>query len=233
MKRRHKILLGCIWVSLILVPLFGKSFVKDKFIFIERFISNPSSVGSITPSSSFLAAEITKYIAPESDSIKILEVGAGTGIFTKRIISKLRPGDVFDVIEIDPELCGVMKKQFDGLNNVTINCLSILDWKPKYKYDYIVSGLPFNAFEASFVDAILKHYEKLIKPDGILSYFEYIALADIKKMFLSGEKLEKYQKVQEVTSMFRAKYEFELVKIFANFPPAYVHFLRINELKSL
>ena len=61
-----------------------KSPIIDKVIFLYKFIKSPKSIGSITPSSTFLAQAMIKPIN-WNDARAIVELGAGTGIFTRYI----------------------------------------------------------------------------------------------------------------------------------------------------
>lgn len=229
MKKRH-IIIGVFLAVLILFSSNSsiRSFFTDSFVFMKTFFVNPTSVGALIPSSPFLANAITKYIKRKGAPIKVLEVGAGTGSMTGKILKKLKKDDILDAIELDSNFCELLNNKFKKSKNIKVNCLSILDWNPGYRYDYIISGLPFNAFDSDLVQLILKKYEELIKPGGIISYFEYIALAKIKLFFLRGKEKDQFSKTITTTTKFRSEFEFDEEKIFANMPPASVHYLRVE-----
>lgn len=229
MKKRNIVLGFFIAIFILLASSSGvRNFCFDSFVFLKTFFVSPSSVGAVVPSSSFLAVAMTKYIKRGKHPIRILEVGAGTGSMTIEIEKKLRKGDVLDVIELDTNFCELLSEKFKKRENIRVNCLSILDWNPGYRYDFIISGLPFNAFDAGFVQSIFKKYKELIKPGGIISYFEYIALAKIKLFFLSGKEKDQFSKTITTTTKFRSKFEFDEEKVFANMPPASVHHLCVE-----
>ncbi|MBD3272864.1 methyltransferase [Candidatus Dependentiae bacterium] len=231
MKKRNIVL--AVFLSIIALLVLSRSFrsfFTDSFVFLKSFFVNPTSVGAVIPSSQFLASAITKYVK-RTDApipIKVLEVGAGTGSMSSNIAEKLRDDDVLDIVELDPNFCKILENKFSSKDNININCLSILDWNPSYSYDFIVSGLPFNAFDSDFVKSILNKYKKLIKPGGIISYFEYIALAKIKLFFLKGDEKQQFSKTITTTTQFRNKFEFDNEKVFANMPPARVYHLRVE-----
>ncbi|NGX43295.1 MAG: Ribosomal RNA small subunit methyltransferase A [Chlamydiae bacterium] len=198
----------------------------DTTLFLFQFFRHPNDIGSLTPSSAALANAMTRYIEndhPQTQEKYYLEAGAGTGAFTKAIIEKLGPNDHLDLIEINPKFCERLSKKYEHLKNVSIHVGSVLQWAPPYKYDAIVSSLPFNVFEAQFVLDIYEHYRKVIKPGGIVSYFEYMALPGIKKMFLKSSAREKLQKTLDATNRFEEEHEIRIDKVYANFPPACVH----------
>lgn len=198
----------------------------DTTLFILQFIRHPNDIGALTPSSEHLAEAMTRFITQDKDNRKgkrYLEAGAGTGAFTKMIIKKLSPSDHLDIIEINPIFCERLKKKYSGLPNVAIHAGSVLDWKPIYKYDAIVSSLPFTAFRAKFVEDIFKHYEFLAKPGGYASYCEYMALPGIRKMFLPLNAKRALQETLDATHRFQEEFQVSVDKVFVNLPPAIVH----------
>ena len=54
----------------------------------------------------------------------------------------------------------------------------------KGQFDLVISGLPLNNFSSEDVQDILQAYAKLLKPGGILSFFQYILIRPAK-MFVS------------------------------------------------
>ncbi len=60
--------------------------MKNEIIFIRQYIKHPREIGSLFPSGKFLSDEITNSI--NGDGLSLIEIGAGTGVFTKKIKSK-------------------------------------------------------------------------------------------------------------------------------------------------
>ena len=204
------------------------SFVNNVGVFLLEIIRKPGEVGAIAPSSKSLSNEITDYIKTGKEPVNIIEVGPGTGSMTEVIASKLQPHDRFDVIEFNPQFVEVLQKKFKDYPNIHIHCLSIIDWKPEYKYDYMVSCLPFNVFQADFVAAIIKHYEEIMKKGSMISYFEYMVFPKIKKAMLNGDKKDNFNKLHDLLTDFRNKYEISKRKVYSNFPPANVYNLKMK-----
>jgi phosphatidylethanolamine/phosphatidyl-N-methylethanolamine N-methyltransferase len=206
-----------------------KKMAESLFTFATEIIRRPGEVGAIAPSSKYLGYEISNYVVSPEQPINVIEVGPGTGAFTQIIADKLKPKDRLDVIEYNAPFVEVLKEKMKGYPNVHIHCISITDWKPDYKYDIMVSSLPFNVFSEDFVKAILSHYENIMKPDSMISYFEYMLFPSLKKMLLTGEKKNEFQKLHSILGDFRNKYEINTKKVFLNFPPAYVHNLKMSK----
>lgn len=200
---------------------------KGFWVFLSEIVRKPAVTGAIAPSSKYLGYAISEYIKPKEHPLKVIEVGPGTGAFTKIIADKLSQEDQLDVIEFNPEFVKVLEEKFKDYKNVHIHCVSIVDWKPDYKYDYMVSSLPFNVFDTEFVKIILSHYENIMKSGAIISYFEYLFFPKAKKEVLSGSKKVNFIKLHDVLRSFRRKYEFGRTKVYKNFPPACVYNLRM------
>ncbi|MGA8164167.1 MAG: methyltransferase domain-containing protein [Waddliaceae bacterium] len=198
--------------------------IKNGLAFLRRFIQAPRKVGSAFPSSPWLAKGVTTSIPYPFEDIPpryYLEVGPGTGKVTKKIIDHLRPEDRLDLIELDEEFCNILLQQFGHVKNVHVYHTSITDWKPdNYLYHVIISGLPLNAFSSSQVQEILKTFQRLIEDGGILSYFEYPAIAKIIPLFLPEEKKKDFMKVQSIKESFFLAHNGTSRMILRNLPPA-------------
>lgn len=202
---------------------------SEQIGFAFAFLTNPKQVGAIAPSSKYLGKESTRYLNPTGKPLRVLEVGAGTGTITDVIVKKLRLIDQLDIIELEPNFCKVLQEKFGQMDNLHIHCVSILDWAPKYKYDLIVSALPFNAFPPKMVKEILDKYVQLAKRDGHVAYFEYIALPWIRSFFLNQQEKQTYAESATHLKQFRDKHKKERRRVFLNIPPAYVHHLKIKK----
>lgn len=194
--------------------------MSDLSFFLKRFFSNPNTVGSLLPSSPYLASSMTKNAALTS-SLRYLEVGAGSGAVTKKLIKKLGPTDHLDIVEFDPSFCALLNEKFGAHPNVTLHHASILDFKAN-PYDVLISSLPLNSFSPAYVAEILAKFQTLVKKGGHLSYFEYIGLGKLKQAYLSGEKLSAFNTTLKLKRQFARDFCCESDRIWFNFPPARV-----------
>ena len=206
------------------LPRYEASYFGEAVLFLHRFIASPSTIGSIFPSSSGLIESITRQIdvfAADPTPRRYLEIGAGTGPFTEEIVKKLRSQDHLDVVEYDKDLAKLLVRKFRHYDNVTIHPVSITDFKAE-KYDAVVSGLPLNVFQAQFVDLVLKKYVELTKPNGHISYFEFMGLGALKKALLCGEAYEDFSRILEYKQQFVDFFGSETDEIYCNLTPARV-----------
>src|SRR5207302_359093 len=74
-------------------------------------------------------------------------------------------------------------------------------------YDFIVSGLPFNNFPVELVRDIFAGYQRLLKPDGTLSFFEYTLVRELKSPFVGRGERQRLSGVAEVVTEYIRKYQ--------------------------
>lgn len=205
-------------------PLTLEEKIQVIWTFIKRSMSDIDTVGAVFPSSKKLAHAIIKHIHKldlrDSTPRRYLEIGAGTGAFTHHILERLKPTDHLDIVEIDPHLCAILRRKFGHMPNVTINELSILDFQSQ-KYDAIISGLPHNAFKASFVKEIFQKYLSLIKKGGHISYFEY-KMPQSAPLIKKSEDRKELFKVLALKKKYKKQYGESQESVWLNLFPANV-----------
>ncbi len=126
--------------------------MRKEILFLKKYLKNPQSVGSVIPSSEFLAKAMFRSIK-ELDQTPVIEIGAGTGAITKHI-SSLNPL----LVEIDQEFCAVLRQNYPHLK--TINSCALEQLKKVDERFGLVLSIPLinNPFKASFIPIINKLY---------------------------------------------------------------------------
>lgn len=127
--------------------------LKDRGLFLKKFLACPSTVGSITPSSNSLGFTIGS-IARELAPCNIVEIGAGTGSITS-YLADLDP----TVIEIDKDFSEILAKKFPTLQIVNECCLN---WMQRQKSPFgLVVSIPLinNPFRSHFIAELQRCYE--------------------------------------------------------------------------
>src|SRR5579863_3875625 len=151
--------------------------------FFGQFRRQYHTTGSLLPSSRALGRALTRPMRQFKGCRRILEVGPGTGAVTAEIVRALKPGDVLDIVEINADFVAVLERRFaeealfrQHRAQARIVHAPLADMSGASVYDFMISGLPLNNFGVDFVTAIFGAYERLLKPAGVLSYFEYLAI---------------------------------------------------------
>ncbi|MFN8496141.1 MAG: phosphatidylserine decarboxylase [Caldilineaceae bacterium] len=209
------------------------SFASEQLAFFRQFLADFSVTGSVAPSSAALAAALSRECAQQRGPKRVLEVGAGTGAVTAELVKHIQPGDQLVVCEINPTFATYLRKRFGresafqaAAGQTRVYEGSILDLPTEQKFDFIISSLPFNAFPPEFVAAVFAHYQALLKPGGVLSYYEYIGGRTLKQLFATSETS---QRLLTILDQQRRAYAFRRDQVVGNLPPAWVHYLRFTE----
>jgi len=230
-KYLKRIVVGCglFLAGLFLLIIVNGSTVRESALFVVRCMQNPMAVGSILPSSPHVARALCNRIPAKTGPRNILEVGAGTGPITPYIIEKLQPGDHLDLIELDEEMGALLQEKFGNHTQVSIHIGAVQSWNPGYRYDAIISTIPFNSLPARVVAQILAHYKaRLLAPEGVLSCIEYALFPDLRLAFLWGEAYKKYAKLRSVIHAVLKRYGIGRKLVYANVPPAWVYYMQFG-----
>ena len=200
--------------------------LKKALGFLKEYIHDPKTVGSLFPSSKYLAKEIVSKIPkdPHAEGRRILEIGPGTGVFTDKIIKRMNSSDTLDLVEYDETFCAQLRERYQRFPNVRVLQKSILDHEVQRdrKYNYVVSGLPLNSFPVEMVQRIFKKFEDLTAKDGSLSYFDYLFLPTIKRVGLNNEAKQSFDVILSLKKDFFEKRGEKIVYVMRNVFPARV-----------
>jgi phospholipid N-methyltransferase len=163
--------------------------------FYQEFRRAYRNTGSILPSSRGLARALASPFRRRTRPARVLEVGPGTGAVTAEILRQLRPNDHLDIVEINAHFVEVLRRRFEEeplfrsrRNQASVIHGPLQEVPGEAVYDYMISGLPLNNFPLALVRDIFRAYRRLLKPTGILSYFEYLAIRDVKTVVVPKER---------------------------------------------
>lgn len=120
-----------------------------------------------------------------SSAKTIVELGAGSGSFTREILKKLRPDAKFIVFEIDEVFIKKLSKLHDPRMIIIKDSAENLSKYLDREADYIVSGIPLSNLSKSVKSGIISASEKNLKKGGLFLQFQYIpeSLNFLKKYF--------------------------------------------------
>jgi phospholipid N-methyltransferase len=193
------------------------------------------NTGALLPSSRFLARALSGPLAGPRPPGRILEVGPGTGSVTRAILRHLRPGDQLDAVELNVHfverlrLCLRHDPRFIPHSHQVRVIHSPVEALPgEAVYDYIVSGLPLNNFPVGLVREVFKAYSRLIKPGGVLSYFEYVLIRQLKTPFVNRVERRRLYRVGRVVGQYIRTCQVRRQQVLMNVPPAVVRHLHLK-----
>lgn len=180
---------------------------NDRLAFLRATTTDPALIGAIGPSGPALARLITSEIG--SHSGHIVELGPGTGVFTRALLAQgVREQDL-TLIEYCSDFAQLLEKRFPEARVLQ------LDAGRLHRHSLFrgaaagatVSGLPLLIMPPQRVLSILRGAFRNMRPNGVFYQFTYSPLCPIPRSCLSRLDLS-------ATCLGRA---------FANLPPASVY----------
>jgi phospholipid N-methyltransferase len=206
--------------------------LSDYRAFLTQFLRNYKTTGAVIPSGRKLASALCRHVGTGAPQ-KILEAGPGTGAVTGLIVERMRAHDQLWMVELNPTFAAHLRVAFEqrpSFRAVADRCHlvegSVQALGQDAKFDIVVSGLPLNNFSSEDVRAILDAYSTLLKPSGVLSFFQYILIRDAKTMVSFGLERTRLKGVGAAIDDVLGEHEFAREWVWPNVPPAWVHHLR-------
>lgn len=140
----------------------------------REFLRHPGRTGAIAASSRRLAAAMVAGIGVERAD-HVVELGPGTGVFTRAVLAQLKWGARLTAIELNPRLAGDLARRFASVDVVTGSAEELT--RHVQKADVVVSGLPWALFPAERQDRILDQISEILPPGGRFATFAYLHAA--------------------------------------------------------
>jgi phospholipid N-methyltransferase len=182
-------------------------FPMNSLSFFLHWLSAPLQVGAVAPSGTALAAAITATIT--ADSAPVIELGPGSGAFTRALLERGIPQGRLALVEQSPRFADTLRKRFPHARVLCMDAaeLGSVDVFPGEGAGAVVSGLPLLLMPTDKVHAIVRGAFERIRPGGALYQFTYgpglpVPLAVLERLGLSATRIG---------------------RTFANFPPASVY----------
>ncbi len=150
--------------------------------FIGRLVRNPRTVGALAPSSRSLAMAMVAPLAHSAPATparprSIVELGPGTGAFTRAIFEHLRPGDRFLAVELESVFVDALHERWPALDCVCASAESLCALVAERRLDpvdHIVSGLPFATLPTDITRRIVEAIGRTLRPGGTFTTFHYL-----------------------------------------------------------
>ncbi|MFD4393309.1 class I SAM-dependent methyltransferase [Kitasatospora sp. NPDC058397] len=219
----------------------------DHLLFLAEALRTFHDTGALAPSGEDLVNALTVPATSRPNRpISVLEVGAGTGVVTRRLAQVLLPGDRLHVVEANPRFADrlredpVLAARRPGVALRLSACR--VEELPQdetnetgraggagetdERYDVIVSGLPFTNFEPAQVRRLLDLYLRLLLPGGELTYFGYLGTTTARTLSSGPRQSARHRAVVRLLRRFEATYGLGERTVWRNLPPARAYLLR-------
>ena len=182
--------------------------------FLKELFRPGNRLGAVAPSSPELARRITRY-AKVAQAKNILELGPGTGAFTRELCAVKRPDAHYLGIELSPQFVQRLRRNFPGLQveQADIRFFDFTAHTAEHgQFDAVVSGLPWASFPASLQDGALDNMWDHMKDGATFCTFAYRAFDLVPAGIRFRKKLkERFRKFAMSPTLYW------------NLPPAYVY----------
>ena len=182
--------------------------------FLKQFVLHTAKTGAVAPSSEGLADLITETAGLHSASA-VIEFGAGTGIFTEKILQKISDETRFFALEINPDFVKATRKRCPEAvvyQDSAANAKKYLDELGINECDCIICGLPWAAFSEELQNELLDTIIDVLKPGG-----KFLTFAYLQGLLLPAGMRFKKKLSTRFNSVTKTR------TIWLNFPPAFVY----------
>ena len=149
--------------------------MNENIQFLQAFLKNPGTVGSITPSSPELARRMVAGIRPDVDNV-VMELGVGTGAITKFLQDIVPNDESYLGIELDRDLVRSLKKNYPNMKIARGNALDAAEIHRKSglgKVGTIICCLPFVSMPNEVGEGILREIDTFMQRGCTFRTFQY------------------------------------------------------------
>lgn len=145
--------------------------------FFRQWLKNPRAMASLSPSGRKLARKMVAQVPAHAQ--RVIELGAGTGVFTRALIEHgIAPHDLL-VVELNDELSELLHRRFPDTRVVNGDARDLADIVARCAFageggvDAVVSGLGFLAMPRALQRTILQAVFSVLGPGRPLIQFTY------------------------------------------------------------
>jgi phosphatidylethanolamine/phosphatidyl-N-methylethanolamine N-methyltransferase len=149
---------------------------SEHLLFLGRFLRNPRRVGAVAPSSRCLARQMMAAV-DLGPAVRLVELGPGTGAFTREIVARLSPGARYLVVDVDPTFVARLRRRWPELDCVCASASTLPALAAERgltRVDHIVSGLPFASLPVETTRSILDAIDAILRVGGTFTTFQYV-----------------------------------------------------------
>ncbi|CCW19427.1 phospholipid N-methyltransferase protein [Sphingobium indicum BiD32] len=174
--------------------------------FLAAWVQKPRQTASVVPSSRYLARLMVAQIDPADG--RVLELGGGTGVFTRAILGTGLPPEKLEVVEINPAFARGLRRHFPHVSvlETPAQIVSTAAAGEPGSYQTVVSGLPLLAMDRHVHLDILSESFRMLQPGGSFVQFTYSMRPPVSREVIDALELDVVRVGQTVR----------------NFPPATV-----------
>jgi len=149
--------------------------MNEHLAMLGRFVRSPRTTGAVAPSSRALASAMVADL-DLSGPVRVVELGPGTGVFTRVIAEHLGPAARCLAIDVDPGFVEQLQRRCPRVEAVCGSAADLQALTASAGFDcvdHIISGLPFASLPAAVTAAVLDGIVAVLRPGGTFTTFQY------------------------------------------------------------
>jgi phospholipid N-methyltransferase len=214
--------------------------LKDNALFVQEFFRTFHSTGSLCPTTRWAASAMVAPLSekPQGQPSKILELGPGTGSVTQYILRTMGFGDSLATCEINERFMDALKDNLEDdpyfdthRARVSFHCCPMQQLPETQKFDVIVCAIPFLNFDLPLVKELFAKIAALSHENTVMTYYEYIALRDIGKIFSANSRRKRMRELDDFIIKLQKSHLQSRSNVWLNVLPIKVY--RLNKLNEL
>ncbi|MEA2390684.1 MAG: hypothetical protein QOK31_793 [Solirubrobacteraceae bacterium] len=159
--------------------------------FLRAFVANPRAVGAVLPTSRRAVSD-TLDLANVAEAGVVVELGAGSGVYTRELLRRMGPHARLLACEVDPQLCAALGAELDDprLELVAASAEHVEGHLRGAAPDIVVSALPFTSLPAALRKRVLDLSSAILAPRGVMLVLQYSPFLrrDLGRRFRSVEQ---------------------------------------------
>jgi phosphatidylethanolamine/phosphatidyl-N-methylethanolamine N-methyltransferase len=164
--------------------------VRDIVSFLRAWFADPLRVAAITPSGTALANLVTREISAATGPV--LELGAGTGVFTRALLARGVPEGHLTLLEYGADFAQLLSERFPHARVLSMDAARLAH-APLFEgapVGAVISGLPLLYMSPKKVVTILKGAFGYLRRGGSFYQFTYMPRCPISYRLLKRLGLE-------------------------------------------
>ena len=190
------------------------TWIAEHARFVASFLRHPFSTGALVPSSRWLARHMIEGMRlPRAKTV--VEVGPGTGSFTKAIAQEVPPDALFLAVELNPDFANGLSSKFPNvrvINDSAEHLAKHLANHGRWSADAILSSLPWASFPPDLQGRLMDAIAGALAPGGRFSTYAYVHAAWLPAARRFREMLDGHFRSVHTTGV-----------VWWNLPPAVVY----------
>jgi phosphatidylethanolamine/phosphatidyl-N-methylethanolamine N-methyltransferase len=155
----------------------------SKLFFLKQYLRKPFGTGSITPSSQKLAELMIANLGLEPDDV-VVELGPGTGVFTREILAQgVLPANLI-LVEFNKDFAKYLREEFPNVRIVEGDAgelPTLLRGLGQRRVRRVVSGIPLRSLKPEHRKRITVAIAEALEPGGVAVQFSYLKASPLPK----------------------------------------------------